>query len=90
MLRPGWRCREGGVWEYALSGVTRTADEWATVLTTKPAAAKSRSTVDPAVAAARAAHASNSPLALGAASDPAGGGAANGAADGEVSDRELP
>ena len=39
-LRPGWRCKEGGVWEYALGGVTRTAEEWAAQIATNPARVK--------------------------------------------------
>lgn len=41
-LRPGWRSREGGLWEYALGGLSRTADEWAAALATKPLSTKAR------------------------------------------------
>ena len=78
-LRPGWKCLEGGTWQYALGGVARPADEWAGILATKPASGKARSSLDPAVAAA---HTANSPLGRGAASNPAAGGVVG--AEGEV------
>ena len=72
-LRPGWKCQEGGAWEYALGGVTKGAEEWASTLAAqKDQGKKARTSVDPAVAAARELHASNSPLALGMASDLSG------------------
>jgi hypothetical protein len=66
-LRPGWKCAEpGGGWEYTLGGVRRPFKEQESLIATKPAASKgARTSVDPAVAAARAAHVSNSPLGHG-------------------------
>ena len=39
-LRPGWRCGEGEVWDYALGGVFRTGEEWAANIAANPGRAK--------------------------------------------------
>ena len=63
-MRPGWQCLEGGIWHYALGGVTRTAKEWAIVLASaKPTGGKARSTLDAAMTSECAGATSNSPLA---------------------------
>ena len=50
-LRPGWKCLEGGAWQYALGGKTKPADEWARLIAAaKLATGKARASIDPAVA----------------------------------------